>query len=264
MDHELNTLTRTLGHTLRGLARRVGEACPACGRPTPGVGRVSLRGEVTCVVHPVTVHCAFCRLTHPDPDPEGWTPFGAGLLRCRICTTEAVQTQERARAELPAIRQEMARIGVQLADRVRVQVAHLDDFPGAVNRPNGGILLGLTDQLAGSSRTTVTGIRILAGLPKIFFGRATAHEMGHAWLAQHGRVPIRDDALNEGVCELFSYAWLKRQDAPIAESLRVLLAANSDPVYGDGFRRVHEAVGRDGIAIVLARLLQHGDLSVST
>jgi hypothetical protein len=61
-------------------------------------------------------------------------------------------------------------------------------------------------------------------------------------------------------CELFAYAWLKRRRTPDAEALRSRLRTNPDPIYGGGFREVHDAVQRHGIAAVLSELLSTGQL----
>ena len=91
------------------------------------------------------------------------------------------------------------------------------------------------------------------------FGRAVAHEIGHAWLAQYGHIPVAHE-VEEGLCELFAYAWLKRERSPLADTLRSQLRADPDPVYGGGFRTVHAAVDRHGIENVLTSLLTNGAL----
>ena len=117
--------------------------------------------------------------------------------------------------------------------------------PDEINRhggaPSRGVLLGLTDQwIVIGGPTTVSAIRVVAGMPPTYFGRAVAHEIGHAWLAQYGRNPVAHE-IEEGLCELYAYAWLKRERSPLADWLRSQLRANPDPVYGGGFRTVHVA-----------------------
>ncbi|WP_327006629.1 protein DA1 [Dactylosporangium sp. NBC_01737] len=234
--------------------------CTVCGRRPVTAYRLSLRGEVTCAEHPVRAECMFCARTHDDPAPPGWRPFTAGMMRCPRCLVDAVETQREARLHLPSVRRQMTEIGLELPERVRVRIVSPQEAEAVAGPLATGVLLGLTEQLIGGEEgTRVTGISIVAGMPPTYFGRAVAHEIGHAWLALRGRAPV-DDVVEEGVCELFAYAWLRRRGTPMALQLRSRLGANPDPVYGGGFRMVHQAVQRHGIATVLDRLLTTGGL----
>ena len=187
-------------------------------------------------------------------------PFSPTLLRCPTCLVGAVETQEQARALLPSVRARMAAIGVELAERVRVRVVGSDEINRYGGAPSRGVLLGLTDQwVVVGGPTTVSGIRVVAGMPPTYFGRAVAHEIGHAWLTQYGRTPVAQE-IEEGLSKLFAYAWLKRERSPLADRLRSQLRANPEPVYGGGFRTVHAAVDRHGIENVLTSLLTRGAL----
>ena len=236
-------------------------ACTICGRRPVGRVEFSLHDEVTCTVHVARVRCVFCTRPHIDAAPAGWRPFAGSLLRCPTCIVDAVDTQQEARIHLPSVRSEMAAIGVELLERVRVEIVKPAEINAVGGSPTGGVLMGLTDQWTGDrTRVRVAGIRIVAGLPPTYFGRAVTHEIGHAWLAQRGH-EWTAPAIEEGLCELFAYAWLKRRGTPLAETLRSQLCTNPDPVYGGGFREVHGAVQRRGIATVLGELLSTGRLS---
>lgn len=180
-------------------------------------------------------------------------------MRCPTCLIDAVQTQVDARRWLPVVRRELADLGVELTQRVRVRLVAPDELTAESVAP-GSTLLGVTEQRAvGAARLDVVEIRIAAGLSPTHFGRAVAHEVGHAWLTQRGG-PQLDPAVEEGLCELFAHAWLKRQRTALADELRRRLRENPDPVYGGGFRIVHAAVVRNGIAAVLTSLTEVGEL----
>ena len=233
--------------------------CTVCRDVPTGSFEVSLLDEVTCTSHRVGARCVFCSRPHPSSNPAGWRPFSRARMRCDTCLSDAVETQEEARRRLPAVRAHMASIGVELAARVRVRVidpAEVDQLVG----DDDDVLLGLTDQwVGGRQRVRVEGIRILKGLPAVHFGRAVAHEIGHAWLAQHGS-EFAAPEVEEGVCELFSYAWLKRQVTPVAIRLREAVRTNPDPVYGGGFRAVYTATRATDVSTVLAAVLRTGRL----
>ena len=233
--------------------------CTICHVAPAGVVEVSLHGEVTCTVHEVRGRCVFCSRPHSSDAPPGWRSFSR-RLRCPTCLVGAVETQAEVRARLPAVRVHMAAIGVELAPRVRVRVIDPKEVDHLVGEDEGNLLVGLTDQwISAGQPVRVAGIRILKGLPPIHFGRAVAHEIGHAWLAQQGAVEL-PPAIEEGVCELFAYAWLKRQGPPIAARLREALRTNPDRTYGGGFRAVHAATRTTDVGAVLAAVLRTGRL----
>jgi hypothetical protein len=129
-----------------------------------------------------------------------------------------------------------------------------------LRRHHSGIPLGTTEMVPTGSRSAmVTVIRVLAGLPVTVFGQVVAHEFGHAWLAQFGARPA-DGNVEEGLCEVISYAWLKRANTSYAEALREQICLNPDPIYGAGFRLVHTAVHSQGLKTVIESLATSGEL----
>ena len=231
--------------------------CSVCGRLPRGRAEVSLRAELTCRRHQVLERCLFCRCTRCGDRVPGWGRFGSHP-RCPTCSAEAIEDQAAARGEIPGLRRELAAIGIQLATRVLVRLVRPEHMH--VDLVDEGVVLGVTEsRLLEGRRADVVEIRIAAGLPREQFGRAVAHEVGHAWLTQTG-CPSPEPEVEEGLCELFAYAWLKRQTSTFATGLRLQLRQNGDPVYGDGFRRVHAAVVHRGIKPVLISIAATGTL----
>ena len=231
-----------------------------CSRQPIGMFEISLNGEVTCATHEVMGRCVFCGRPYVEPGPAGWRPFGESTLRCPGCLPGAVETQLDARRWLSVIRREMAGIGVDLRTRVRVRLVLPEDLDHGRQPSAGGVLLGVTEHvLYGDGSSEVVEIQIARGQPPLQFGRAVAHEIGHAWLIQHGsRRP--DPQIAEGLCELFAHGWLKQQHTELADELRRHLRQNPDPIYGEGFRKVRASVLRNGMSAVLNSLVQSGRL----
>ncbi|SER23092.1 Protein of unknown function [Lentzea xinjiangensis] len=231
-------------------------SCTVCGRPPANTYEISLHGEATCVTHQVADRCALC--VRPRHSGErSWARFTATTVRCPTCVRAAVETQEHARRHIPRVRADMAALGIALAQRVRVTLVD----PDAINLGSRTLCLGRTLQRVWveTSVTDVLGIEVAGGLTETQFCATVVHEIGHAWLAQRGAVGL-DHTLEEGVCELFAGAWLKRQGTPFADELRRSALENPDPVYGGGYRLVREAVVRHGIAAVLDHVCTRGDL----
>jgi hypothetical protein len=172
--------------------------------------------------------------------------------------TGAVEDQLDARRKLPTIRAELATIGIALQRRVRVRLVDPERLDAP--QPPSGAVLAVTEHRSIPGRgLEAVEIRVAAGLPPAHFGRAVAHEIGHAWLAeQNGPQPAAE--LEEGLCELFAHAWLKKQHTPLTEEMRRQLRENPDPTYGGGLRTVLAAVHTHGIRAVLGSLAHKGAL----
>jgi hypothetical protein len=208
-----------------------------------------MRGEVTCREHRAADRCGLC--SRPRPPEAGWGSSAVTALRCPSCAADAVDTQEQARAHIRRVRTQLAALGIELEQRVRVRLV------GALPAPVGNSVVGLTHSWENSR--TVVGIEVLQGLTTSHFGATVAHEIGHAWLIQRG-ASVTDRVLVEGVCELFAAAWLKRQPGRMPAALREAMAANPDEVYGAGYQLVRDAVLRSGVGVVLHTLCRSGSL----
>lgn len=226
-----------------------------CGSPPVDRYVLSLHGEATCVRHPTEGTCALCGRPRHNGE-RGWARFTSAAARCPTCAGQAVDTREEARRHIPAVRAEMARLGIELDQRVRVTLVEPDLING-----DGGLCLGRTLRRTWmeTSVTDVLGIEIARGLTTTHFGATLAHEIGHAWLAQRG-APDLPPPLEEGVCELFAGAWLKRRSSGFAAALRDSTLKNPDPVYGAGYRMVRDSVVSHGIAVVLDSVCARGRL----
>jgi hypothetical protein len=241
-------------------AGSVSAVCTVCGREPRGATARSLRGELTCLSHPSTWTCAFCARPGNRGEP-GWCDLGVGTHRCPACAHGSVDTHALLRSHVPEVRRIAGELGFGLVTRVRVVFGTAEDLRSGPGDPVRG-MLGVTElRVTGVRSAEATVVRVLRGLPSFVFGRVVAHELGHAWLGQFGARPS-SQAVEEGLCELVSYAWLKRSGTPFAAEVRDRMWTNSDPVYGDGFRAVHAAVRQHGLAAVLESMSRFGDLPV--
>jgi hypothetical protein len=211
----------------------------------------SLRGELTCVRHRADVRCIYCGRSSDLTEP-GWSEVASSEWRCPSCSADAVDTDTELRRHVVEVRRITRELGFGLTVPVRVVFASV---PPAL-----GPALAHTELVLTGPRTAdVNLVRVAPGLPAFMFSRSVAHEVGHAWLAQSSARPHRAE-VEEGVCELVSYAWLKRSGLAYAEAVRDMIRHNPDPTYGDGFREVHEAVHGHGLRRVLRSLIDRGEL----
>ena len=96
-------------------------------------------------------------------------------------------------------------------------------------------------------RTEVNGIAVLRGLPSTLFLGVCVHELGHAWLALQGIRGLPGWA-EEGFCELLSYQFYNELNTDESRYHATNIEKNSDPVYGEGFRRVRAIAERMGFS----------------
>jgi hypothetical protein len=208
-----------------------------------------MQGEQTCAGHGAPVRCVLCN--RPRSPGPGWHELPGRRPRCPTCSVDAVDTQAEARKHIPAVRADMAALGIVLDKRVRVTLVD------TLSRFAGRSVNGLTHFVQGTGE--VIGISVVSGLTRVGFCATVAHEIGHVWLVQKGAA-VTEPVLVEGLCELFAAAWLKKQAGHLATAIREAMAANPDPVYGVGYRTVRNAVVVHGIGPVLAALCADGGL----
>ena len=84
-------------------------------------------------------------------------------------------------------------------------------------------------------------ILIQKNLPAEHFRTVAIHELTHAWFFYNyfQDLPL---AVEEGMCVLMEYIWLKNLKTKDAEYRRKIIEESPDPIYGDGFRAAKEAL----------------------
>jgi hypothetical protein len=200
-------------------------------------------GGVFCTSHGDLPNCLLCS-----------APLPGGGRYCGPCAATSIYTRDHVRRALPPVRELLHDMGVRLTPPVHVQLVDGTKMR-TLHARESGTVLGVT-LVQGRQ---VTEVCIAAGLPAIEFGSTVAHECMHAWLAQNGFGQI-DPSIEEGLCEVVSYRYLRDQPDPRAPLLRLKLDRNPDPVYGDGFRAAKASVKRHGMNPVLAAVKHTGRL----
>lgn len=233
--------------------------CTVCGVHVEGWYRISIRGTVVCDGHTRTRSCGLCGAETAQSSP-GWERLSATVDRCPWCAVGAVVDDAAAVQQLPSVRVGLQQLGFTLKGRVRLRVVEEKEL--AVRcRSTPGKLLGVTQVQSGGpwGGRRAVDVKILRGLPPIWFGSTVAHENMHAWLAENEIVTQRPE-VEEGLCEVLAYGWLSLQNDPLAPVLRARIRESTDPVYGGGFRLVQSRVRSVGLPAVLAEVAHTGDL----
>lgn len=217
------------------------DCCPVCSRAMTTRRWVGLTGEQFCDRHLGMASCALCGMPADTS--------GLAIPSCRRCAATSVRTQADVKRELPAIKQQLAALGIRTICPVWVELVSTEKLRGIV----GDHTLGVTV----SRGQEVINLQVLQDLPLLKFGTTVAHETMHSYMAQNGfgEVPVR---IAEGMCQLLAYAWVIRHDGILAAAERRQIEENPDSIYGDGFRQAREAVRRVGVRRTLVTVkLQH-------
>ena len=224
--------------------------CVLCGDPLKGTFRVGPQGEAFCKHHPEQeAYCHACGTVTPGgASREGFCPG---------CAAQILQEGPGAQALLAEVQACLRGHGLPWWPQpfpVRlVSRQELRSQPGIGDDSLRGLIhQRLQIDTRGQTARQITGIHLLRGQPTVLQGSVLAHELGHAWVFQRGLELPRE--VEEGFCEFCSYLWLCSSRDPRAAFLIKRIADNTQPIYGDGFRKVHAWSTGTGFAGVLQQL----------
>lgn len=200
--------------------------CVVCGRQPLGPFYKDWAGRVACSSHPrEEVHACHCcsRIC----GSSGGHTIGHGLWVCDVCLQQRM-TQQQAMGVVNYIQNGYRKAGLGDVKGWSLKVSDLETLV----RESGDVnVKGFAKNFGG-----IYTVYILRDLPKLFFASVLAHELLHIWQYRQGLSP--EQALCEGFCNLGSWYVLRHIGGMEAEMLMRQLAANPDPIYGDGFRHV--------------------------
>jgi len=216
--------------------------CAYCGKPLIGSYLVDYWDTKFCSEHQGQYSpCRFCGRLVPPYHQESRINRSEGV-RCPICRASAIEFIVQARPIFARLVQWMngqgllynnLRLHIEL--RNRKQLARFLSDPGDTQSLGATLFTTYTEK-GQTVRTEVNGVAILRGLPSTLFQGVTVHELGHAWLAVHGVTSLPRWA-KEGFCELLAHRLYTQLGTVESRYHARSIEQNSDPDYGDGFRR---------------------------
>ena len=228
--------------------------CAVCGGRISGSYYQSSDGQRWCLTHKGLPACIWCGI------PTARTPS------CDKCRGSAIETTDAATQSIHRVGAAMAKRGFSIRRHLRVQIKPRSEFEKIEWLGWGAHQLGVTHytRTAGGPPRDLT-IALVQGMPRVLFEACFAHEYGHAILAESREA--QPSWRDEGFAECVSYAYLTENESSVeAQKRATAIKANPDPLYGDGFRRVHVAVRRFGLPTVAQALLaaRPGDVGLTT
>ncbi len=199
--------------------------------------------------------CASCQM----PLDKFAKDLGDGRSICRDCARDAVSSQSEMDSLMKTLRQELAdKFKMRTDHDIKYELCSRNTLKKESDR-DGERELGLFV----FNRNTLTffnrpirskdefRILILNGLAPDFFRGVAAHELAHDWMQEN--VPhIDDPQMREGFAEFVSWAYAKEEKL---DRVPWRMEQNTDPVYGDGFRKVRDMMGEARTAYEWKKIL---------
>ena len=243
---------------------RFAPRCDVCGASIRGPYVTTTTGETFCEHHKGEIpECSSCGRLASDRLTGGFVRYQDGRVICNLCRPAAVDRELEGQRLLSDVRRALAKEGLTLGKvKVPLRLVDQDELNRRVKRrrsktPAGMVRSQLTTQGDKVVERKVVEILALRGLPRDHLAAVLAHEVGHAWLLLND-YPKLPPKVEEGICELFSYLWLKGQPGEGAARRILLLEKNRDRVYGVGFRAVRRALRQRSVKRLLAYVKRYG------
>jgi len=240
------------------------EKCVLCGRPLDGGYLKDGWGNKYCYLHENASRCSCCGRIINQQLTGGGVCYADGRMMCNRCKQDAVVDADKAGQILSMVLNDLKSCGIKVdLSNTRVSLMGLDGLqkltPRKMHESNStGLTLTEITTLNGlETSRSVNQIAVLTGLPEVYLAAVLAHEVGHAWMFTK-RFPKLPRKAEEGICELFSYLWLKDRDAPDAVYRLASIKKNPDRIYGTGFRSAKRAYDKFGFDYLIDFVRKQG------
>jgi hypothetical protein len=226
----------------------VEKTCSVCGESLNGKYLVDVYGNEYHPEHQQTHHrCDSCGRIISERTTGGGVMLPDGRTICNVCHRHAVTNNQTLDQLMRRTAEILTGIGIAIPVH-NIQVALIDR-----NQMRSMYLSGHGKHVRGlciSEYKKARNVRypahrhtiyILSGLSVLDTEAALAHELMHAYINERPalRQKLQRQKIEEGMCEFISFVYLSRGNTEEILARLKGIAHNRDPVYGEGFRKVH-------------------------
>lgn len=243
-----------------------GKRCGICHEPIRGQYFTDSWENAFCDRHGKEFEqCFTCRRLICQSLTGGGVVYEDGRRMCNLCRKTAVDSIDAAMPLFAQVRSVLAKQGLRLDEGIRIPLRlasedEIDKLAGGTQQIEAGISLLETVTLNSvEAGRNVKDVVILYGLPVTHASAVLAHEFGHVWCFLNN-VPHISLAVQEGICEMFSFCYLAQLDTPESRFHMKGIENNNDPVYGGGFRQIRDAMRSRTFVAMLADLRKNESL----
>ncbi|MFZ1683558.1 MAG: protein DA1 [Candidatus Zixiibacteriota bacterium] len=211
----------------------------------------------------VAPKCDYCNRFLPLDGTGLGTVYEDGQTLCGECRKTAVERTEDAIALMYALKDSLAAVGIDI-DRDKLPLKLVDKHKmaeishGEHPRTFGYTIFEKTSRVYGLVTTKKFQVYALKGMPLIYLKVALAHELMHVWLGLNAPM-YQDDAMVEGSCNYAAYLLLQRWSGDEVGRQAKSMMNDSDPKYGQGFRKIMAYAQSVGTFAWLEYLKSHSD-----
>jgi hypothetical protein len=244
--------------------RSVALRCSLCDQVIQGEYIQDYWGNAYCKRHKDDPCCDSCSRFISPAVTGGGVRYDDGRYICAICQPGSVKDIDVVMKMIDEVATHLASFGMEVDYAgLNVHLIGQDQMKDLSGEHSSG-LRGFTDyshdwrifKRAGNRKLNVY---FLYGMPRMELISTIAHELAHIYQFNHGRFR-NDQVFAEGSCNYASWLVLRKYDGENAGFFRHSLTHETDPVYGDGFRRVRTFAETEGIGAWLERLRKKKDL----
>ena len=220
--------------------------CIVCQKPLTSRYLQDYWGNRYCISHQHYATCTSCSRIVCGPVTGGGMRFPDGLTICNLCTTTGVTTNNRAAQLGIEMRVTLKTLGLNLFQaNTPIRLADRDELHRNSRHDNHDEhpLLGLAIWSTSYAGKRIVGrqfekILVQSNLPENHFRTVVIHELTHAWFFYNNPkgipLPLQ---VEEGICVLVEYLWLKTQNTDDARYRMKIIEACEDSIYGGGFQK---------------------------
>ena len=208
------------------------------------------------LTHKVTF-CSSCDRILSSHRAGGAFLYSDGRYICGLCKKMAISDSVAANRSRRDVLTALENAGFSgIPKNVEIVLAHSRALSAHSRKQHTAGLTLSKVQFENHKRTGISHqIGILPGLPKIEFEAVMAHELLHVWQQEH---EVKFSPLYcEGLCELGAFLIYSEDDSELARHLIQKMLKSSDPVYGNGFRLMHQKLQTLGWRGLIEQILQN-------
>lgn len=228
--------------------RHIERTCSVCGEPLTGKYLVDVYGNEYHPEHRKSHHCDSCGRIISERTSGGGVMLPDGRTICNICHRYAVRDNptlaglmHRTAGILTGIGIEIpvGNIQVALIDRNQLQALYRGGYAKHVR----GLCVSEFKRVKNIQYPAHRHIiYILSSMSVLDTETALAHELTHAYINERPalRQKLQRQGIEEGMCQFMSFIYLSRGNTEEILARLKGIAHNRNPIYGEGFRKVHK------------------------
>jgi hypothetical protein len=233
--------------------------CAICGNRFLNVMSMDYWGNIYCQNHERQYsRCFSCGRQISSQVTGGGIDYADHRKICNICRKTIITEPDKAKVILDQVKIFYTGLEMNLTGiTANIRFVDLKEL-AQESRDLHNIATGLTKATRIGSSTRPIGkineLLILIGLPMVHTSYILAHELCHVWFVI-ARFPELQPIVEEGMCELLSYLWLRSINTLESRYWMHRIDNNQNLIYGNGFQQARKNFNQiDGIQALLAYL----------